>query len=640
MMKKLLVVGCALTWAQTLYSQTVEEVLKQFPGQHAAMIRHAREMTIFLKDNQPVAESKDRKEILVLDDKAHGVYNKYRVYHGSFDVVKDIEAFTKVPDGNRFRTVKVTEMKTQQSRSTGVFYDDSKETVFDFPAMTNRAIATVSHSEFHKDAHLLVPFYVSSYMPVVNASFSVTFPQNMVVKYMLRNNKDNLVQVKETKRGRQVTYEFTATGLQPYNSFPNAPPISYYEPHVIIQIVSYTNNDGQQVSFLGSVDDLHKWNAGFLKDINTKPSAMLQNLADSLTKGVTTEKEKARNIYKWVQDNIKYVAFEAGLEGFIPRQAADVCTRRYGDCKDMSSLITQLLKLAGLKGYFTWIGTRDIPYDYTEVPLPIVDNHMIATVHIGDEWIFLDGTDPNCIFGVPPKAIQGKQALVSLGPDSYNLLRVPELTLHDNSVVDTTRLVITESGIKGVTSVYYNGYYGADAMNSMLYCNSKDLKEYVKSRLQKGSNKYMMGEYQVKNVDRNRKVVNINATFDVPDYSKRIGDELYINLHLDRSYNSALLDTTKRKIPVDNDFRFHVKNYTELEVPEGYEISPLPKDHEYRNELYGFSISYKQQQGKVVSSFEFRSDVMMLQPEHFSKWNDVMKELAVQTKKQLIIKKK
>jgi hypothetical protein len=60
-----------------------------------------------------------------------------------------------------------------------VFYDDMKECVFDFPSMIKGAIGTVSHTEFHKDAHLLSPFYFTSYMPVVNAKFTVTFPYGL-----------------------------------------------------------------------------------------------------------------------------------------------------------------------------------------------------------------------------------------------------------------------------------------------------------------------------------------------------------------------------------------------------------------------------------------------------------------------------
>lgn len=638
-MKKWMIVVAGLIAGNLLHAQTAEEILKQFPGENAVITNLSRETRIFLKNNEPVAETREETEILILDEKANGIYSKYKIFHGSFNELKEMDAYTKVPDGKSYKKIKVVNVKTQSARSSSVFYDDTKETAFDFPSLVQGASGVVSYTEFLKDAHMLTPFYFTSYLPVIKSKFTIIFPQGMQLNYIVKNDDGKAVQFKQDKKGRQVVYEFTATNQKYKDRFGNAPSRSYYEPHVIYHIASYKNEDGQQVNFLGNVDDLYKWNAGFLKDINTQPSAVVKHLADSLTTGLKTEKDKAKAIYKWVQENVRYVAFEDGLGGFIPRQAVDVCNKRYGDCKDMASLLTALLQTAGLKGYFTWIGTRDIPYDYTDVPLPITDNHMISTVNIGDEWIFLDGTDPNCIFGAPSKGIQGKQALVALSSENYKLIRVPEIPVAKNYVVDSTTISITDKGIKGASSVYYNGYFGADAFNQLLFLDSKETKDYVKSSLLKGSNKFILNDYSVNKLDRADKVMNIRTSFEVPDYSKKVGDEMYINMHLDRLHNTTAIDTAKRKVAVDNDFRYKVKNLTILEVPAGYTLEYLPDNHAFKNELYGFTINYKQQEGKVVSSFEFVSDCMMLQPGDFSKWNEVVKELTLQTKKQLVLKK-
>ena len=78
-------------------------------------------------------------------------------------------------------------------------------------------------------------------------------------------------------------------------------------------------------------------------------------------------------------ENIKYIAFEYALGGFIPREANEVFQKKYGDCKDNSSILFKMLEIAGLQGNLTWIGTRKIPYTYEEVPTRAVDNHMILS---------------------------------------------------------------------------------------------------------------------------------------------------------------------------------------------------------------------------------------------------------------------
>lgn len=622
------------------FGQTTEEVAGKYPNEMAVMTKFNRETRIFFKDGQPVAESAEEVEMMMLDDRANGIYNKYYIYHGIFDELKDIEAYTRVPDGSKYRKIKVNDIKTENAISRGIFYDDVKQSMFDFPSLVKGAVAYAAHKEYHKDVHLLSPFYFASYMPVMESKFTVTFPADMDVRYIIRNDRQQSVRVTADKKGRQRSLEFSASDVKLIDRFGNGPTRAYYEPHVIIYVASYKDDNGNTVPFLGSVEDLYRWNHGYLKGINETPSPVLKQLADSLTAGGGTEKDKARRIYQWVQDHIKYVAFEEGLEGFIPRQAADVCLKKYGDCKDMTSLLTALLQLAGLDAHFTWIGTRDIPYDYTEVPLPIVDNHMICAVKIAGEWMFLDGTDPNCEFGFPTHAIQGKQALIAFNENKYEIVRVPEIEAAKTRLVDSTFISISDKGIKGNTSAYFYGYFGNDVFNSLQYRDGKDTREFVKEKLAKASNKYILGDYRVRPMGRENKSVNLQASFEIPDYGKRLGDEYYINLNLDKFYAGASIDTAKRKIPVENNFRYTITQHTVLELPATYSVDYLPKNFNYSDPLLDLSIEYTKDANRVIATQQIKSNVLFLQPGDFARWNAAVKELGNQYKEQLVLRKK
>lgn len=623
----------------SLSAQSIEEVSKQFANEMAVMTKFNRETKIFFKENKPVAQSTEEVEMLMLDDRANGIYNKYSVYHGIFDELTDIEAYTKVPDGNKYKKIKVTNIKTENAISRGIFYDDVKQSMFDFPALVKGAIAYETHKEFHKDAHLLSPFYFASYMPVMQSKFTVTFPADMDVRYIIKNDDGNKIAVTEDRKGKQRTLEFSAANTKMFDRFSNGPARAYYEPHVIIYIASYKNND-EVIPFFKDVNDLYRWNYSFLKGINETPNSLLKHLSDSLTSTAKTDLEKARNIYQWVQSHIKYVAFEEGLEGFIPRQAADVCNKKYGDCKDMSSLLTALLNNAGLDAHFTWIGTRDIPYDYTEVPLPIVDNHMICAVRINGEWIFLDGTDSNCEFGFPTHAIQGKQALIAFDENKYEIVRVPEMDAAKTSMMDSTYIFVSENGITGKTSAYFHGYFGNDIFNTLQYQDSKSMKDYVKSKLGKGSNKYILEDYEINLLDKSRKSINLQATFEIPGYGKKVGDEYYINLNLDKFYSSAVIDTVKRKIGVENNYKYTATQYTMLEIPETYKVEYMPEDFSYSDDLMEFSIKYSKEPGRVVAKQFIRNSTLFMKPSDFGKWNTAVKKIADQYKKQLVLQTK
>jgi hypothetical protein len=639
--QKLFLFSGMIFFGNKISAQNFDELRAKYPNDYALILNYNKDTRIFLENGIPKAETKVSEEIVVLDDKANGEYNRYGVYHGSFNTLKDIEAYTKAPAGNGFNKINVGEMKTQVAASAGVFYDDMKETSFDFPALTKGATAYVNYTEENTDLHLLSPFYCVSYMPVVNEKFTVTFPSDFDVKYIIRNDSLHSIKIKEDKKGKERRYTFTDEDIQPFEGFGNAPAAAYYEPHIITQLVSYKNENKEQVNFLSNLDDLYKWDYGFIKDLDNTNSSQLKYLADSLTAGISSQREKAKIIYQWVQHNIKYVAFEDGMEGFVPRRAADICEHRFGDCKDMASLISAMLQIEGIKAYFTWIGTRDIPYDYTDIALPIDDNHMIAAANIDGDWIFLDGTDPNCIFGFPSGFIQGKQALIAISGNEYKLLRVPEVDGKKNVVVDSTFISVESNGIKGNSSIYYNGYFGSDVKNSLLYKDENDTKDYVKSKMSKASNKFILGNYTINKLNDDEKPVNIKADFEIPGYSAKVADELYINLNLQKFYTSnSIIDTSKRKIPFESDFKYYIKQYTILDVPAGYAVSYLPKDFSVKNDLYDFTIHYSQDQNKVIAMQEISNKVLMMEPKDFTEWNTGIKQLISQYKEQVVLQKK
>lgn len=620
-------------------AQQTEQVLAKFPNALAAFTNVAREVKITNKDGGLYIETTDEKEIIVLSDKASGIYNKGRVYHGSFDEVKLIEAYTKVPDGNKYKKIKVTEFKTESSQSNSVFYDDSKETVFDFPSSTQGSLCYQKSIIAEKDIHLLTPFYFSNYLPALNTSFTIEFPSNVDLKYMVKNDASKVINIQEDFKSRTKKLTFTATNLKDREYYNNAPGFSYTEPHVIFYISSYTSNDDKKITIFETLKDFYKWNFSHLKTVNKESNTELEKLTDSITQKAKTPRDKAKLIFNWVQSNIKYVAFEEGLEGFVPRQAKDVCNKKYGDCKDMASLLTVMLNNAKIKAYYTWIGTRDIAYDYNDVHLPITDNHMICAANIDDTWFFLDATDPHCIFGMPTHGIQNKQALIAIDDENFVIERVPIMENKKNEVLDSTIISIVQGNLKGNISIHFSGYCGSDTYNFLEHRDITQTKDYVKARISKGSNKFLMNEYRVNKYDADNKKLSLHANFEIPGYAKQIGDEIYINLNLDKLQANTFIDTAKRKVDVEYSYKYNWQQCTVLNIPEGYEIGYLPKNYTNNSGDFGMTINYEKRGNQIVLSQQFISNTLQFEVSKFNEWNKTVKELNSQYKEQVVLKK-
>lgn len=619
-------------------AQNVEELKRRFPGEEAVMLNSTEQYRIRIKEGAPYIESKESQQLMYLTANAAAYLSQYGFSNSSFHEVKEYEAYTQTAENKK---IKVTSFKTGSSKSASVFYDDVKETRFDFPAIGPGATGNLNMQIIHKKPYLLSPHYFARSIPVINDVLSITFPKDISVKYVLKGQDTDKIKFTQDSRGGDITYTFQVKDLAPEKDYDDAPGAAYYSPHIVFYIEKYKNDKGEQVSYLADTNDLYKLNSSFIKDINKQAGPELKRIVDSLTIGVTAQEEKARRIYRWVQDHIKYVAFEDGMEGFIPRDANFVCSRRFGDCKDMSSILTLMLNTAGVPAYHTWIGTRDLPYTYRETPLPIVDNHMICAIQLKkNEFIFLDGTDPTCVFGIPSSAIQEKEAMIALGDGQYSIVKVPSPPKEINRLTDSCFLQLTDKGITGRANIHLSGYYAMNTHGMLNYYNNeKDRENYMKRRFARGSNKFHLTGSETGDLnDKNH--VTLTGRFELQDYARKIGDEWYLNINLQKLYEHQEIDYPKRKMPVEYDFRSTIKYVTVLTIPDGFTVSYLPKSNSFKNDVWGFSMNYEQKGNTIILTQEFYNDHLLLTPDRFKAWNEVLEHLFPLYKESISLSKK
>src|SRR4029077_16419837 len=145
--------------------------------------------------------------------------------------------------------------------------------------------------------------------------------------------------------------------------------------------------------------------------------------------------------------------FEDGIMGFKPDAAQNVLKNKYGDCKGKANLLKEMLKLAGFDARLTWIGTSDLPYDYS-LPSLAVDNHMICTVILNGKKYLLDGTENFIAINDYAQRIQGKQVLIEDGKN-FIIDRVPDFSAERNKVKKVTTITYDNDALKGKSSVEY-----------------------------------------------------------------------------------------------------------------------------------------------------------------------------------------
>ena len=559
------------------------------------------------------------------------------MHFDSFTSIENIDAYTYLPEKDS--NVKVDYIETKREFDNGIFYSDQESKIFTFPAVTKGAITNLNYKEIIKDPHFLGLFRFGTYVPTKSAQLSIEFPTNVSIGYIDFNTKDVSVDFKQETKRNTTTYTWTANNIKGYQGEEGGESMLYSIPHIIVYIKSYEYK-GERFNVLNDVNDLYKWYASLVNQIDTSELEKVYKIADDITKGLPTKKEKAEVIFNWVQDNINYVAFEDGLGGFIPRGAASVCDKRYGDCKDMANLLYEMLNHVGIEAYRTWIGTRDRPYSYKDVPTPMVDNHMITTAIIDGETIFLDGTDSYVPFGMPSAFTQTKEALLGIDDKTFKLIKVP-IQKPEQSITGVTSTINIEDDMFKVSEKrILTGYEKVDFITDYLYKkDTKTEEEFLNTTLALGNNKTNYNNIKRENFDNKRIPLELSYDLEIDSYVKKVGDKLFINLDIDRVLSKSKIDDDKKyDKKIDHTF---TKNYvTTLNIPDGYSASFVPETLSFENPNYGYSIIYTQEGTTIIQTKSIYVNTLSVKKEDSESWNEFIKSLTKAYKKSIILEQK
>tara|TARA_R110000787_G_scaffold70646_2_gene156998 strand:+ start:4657 stop:6564 length:1908 start_codon:yes stop_codon:yes gene_type:complete len=618
-------------------SQELEKYKKLYPN--AVFVRLQQEIVINIKLNDGKFDI--RKDIfeedLYLNESAN--YNSKRSlsYSSFFDLDK-IEASSLSYTGKKYEENKVVDFNEKNDLNDS-FYDDSKEVSFIYPKLKKGSKTNLRLSYNIKNPRFLSAFFFGDFYPVINNKVTIIADKNIEFKFKEFNTDSTQIEFKKKKKGKNFIYTWTTKNNKEYDIEGNAPNYKTILPHIIPMITSYKDKK-EDKKLLDGVGGLYKWYYSLVENINKETDDVeLIALVEELTKGKTSDLEKVKAIYYWTQQNIKYIAFEYALGGFIPREANDVFKKKYGDCKDNSSILYKMLEIAGLKGNLTWIGTRSIPYTYEEVPTPAVDNHMILSYEENGKTYYLDATGRYIQINYPSSFIQGKEALVSYGSD-FKIKKVPVISANLNTIVDSTFIKISNRDIIGRSSTKLTGYI----KNNMFYNlenfrKNSDIKELYNKRFSKGNNKFLIKSFEEINKYSYEDDFIVNYDFSIQGYAQNIGSEIFINPHLNKSLSS--LKTKKdRKHGIEFDYKKQYSYTNVIEIPEGYKVEYIPESTTFTDDLISVKFSYKVDGNNIISQQEVILNFILLSVEQQKTVNTIIEKAEKAYKEIIILKKK
>jgi transglutaminase-like putative cysteine protease len=608
----------------------------KYPQNPVVLQSQKLDASIELIKNQPKISFNSYSCAFVLAENSN-LFSNSKEYFSKKFVIKKLEAYTLVPVNDKYKKIPVTEFIKTSEIQNGLFYDDQYAYNYSFPSVSKGSRLVENSEAWTDDPFIPITFYFGENKPVEEEVFTLTFPNSVDIKYYLFGNDTSNIKLTITHKGEQNIYQWKTSINKVYTSDAHSPSYEYYVPHVIVQIAGYWS-EGKYKHVLGNIDDFYTYCYSKISNLNQKESDEIKHLTDSITANQTSDREKVRNIFKWVQKNIKYIAIEDGDNGVVPGEASVVLHQRYGDCKDKTSLLNAMIRSQGLNASFVWLGSRAIPYKYSDIPSPVVDNHMIAVWwDENNKPLILDGTTENHRMEDVPAFIQGKQCLISKGPSGYELYDIPIASPDQNSITDSLFVEIKGNNLTG--KAIFNGEPKATMITRFDGIDTSKYRNVITSSEPKASNKFIVNAVKISDLTDFDQPFIVNYCFALPDYFTAGKESNYINLNIERFLQDINIQQD-RKIPFENDYTLTHKYVCIFKISEDYKILDLPVPVGFENPKFGFHQQYSSSNDQIVLTSTVTLNFLNIYGPDISLFREMLRSLNQAYLKSIILNKK
>ncbi|OJW17344.1 DUF3857 domain-containing protein [Mucilaginibacter sp. 44-25] len=383
--------------------------------------------------------------------------------------------------------------------------------------------------------------------------------------------------------------------------------------------------------------DFGKWQQALNTDVcNLSPQRVEQIRA--MTANLPTDREKAKFLYKYMQDNMRYVSIQLGIGGLKPFPASFVDEKKYGDCKALSNYMLALLKVVNIPAYYAVIraGENERPTDFG---FPSSNfNHVIVCIPFKGDTTWLECTSNTKPFGKLGAFTENRNALL-ITETGGQLVNTPKSTMADNQFNSEAHITFDENGgAKAKVKITATGGYRDDLIG-LASLKSAEQKETLIRML----NMKQPNLFEVSPADDNdgTKEVTLDLEFDkFCDIAS--GNKMFYRPRVFDLWKATLPIAEKRK----SDFYFSTpiqkSCVTTIDLPQGYEVETLPVNQtlKFTYGSYEVRYAYNAAKNQVLSTTTLQLNNHVIPAAKYTEMQQYMDNIAKAQNKKLVIRKK
>ncbi|MFY0605590.1 MAG: DUF3857 domain-containing protein [Cyclobacteriaceae bacterium] len=379
-----------------------------------------------------------------------------------------------------------------------------------------------------------------------------------------------------------------------------------------------------------------KWIYELNQGRNTLTSEQLSEITPALL-GAETKIDSLKAVYDYLQANMRYVSIQLGIGGLQPFESGFVHEKKYGDCKALSFYTQSILDHIGIPSYYTLISggyypselIPDFPKDYF--------NHVILTVPIENDTIWLECTSQTSPFGSMGTFTGNRYALL-VDQEGGHLIKTKHYSLDENVQITKAKIFLEEKG-KGqgrITRTYKGQEIENDGFRGAQISPESKQREWFIDEHDWGN---------ISLVDLNLSEISnepvpsgqFEVEVEFANISRPTGNRLFYSPFIFTNLSGLKLPSKERSNPIHRRYPYTQIDTIEVILPTRYQTESLLKEEEFDSNFGSYSRKVLNEENSLILIRKLEMNAGDFPAEDYSEFRDFVHRVQKHDRQKIVL---
>lgn len=460
--------------------------------------------------------------LIQINNKNSNWISDVEISYGEFEKLEILEASILNSDGQIIRKLKKKEIISRSDISDDTFYSNTFLKEFKMKWHEYPYIIKYVYRKKTNDFMFITDWYPVIFRNalVKNATLEVQIPKEYEV---FIDQSESLKQITDTLEDH-YSFRWKASYLNQLKSEPFGTNFIEKLPYVTIVPKKF------QYGIVGYHDtwsSFGKWQSQIITGLDVLPQSE-KIIVDGIVEGLSDKKQIIKNLYRYLQNNTRYINITINEGGLIPYPASYVCENKYGDCKALTIYMKALLKYVGIESLYTLVYAGDNPVSINKSFPSQQFNHVILSVPLEKDTIWLECTSNYFPFNYLGTFTQNRTGFMIDGSAS-KLINIPGLK--STSIYEKSQYDFNLNN-EGNGTLMVSKILGGAEFEKYKYIEEATTKKYKENQIrEKIPIKYTdLQNWNISQPDPNQAELVFDASLLVRDQFRIMGECIAISL--------------------------------------------------------------------------------------------------------------